>query len=389
MRILHLCLAASYVEGLSYQENLLAQFHKKMGYEVEVISGLKSFNKDGEYIYKDKAEEYTNKYGIHVQQLPYKNPQKMGKFLRKYVGTYKAIEKAKPDVIFSHGVQFADVPILIQYMKKHTNVMLYMDNHGDFSNSATNWISKNAKHKILWKHYAQMINPYVKRFYGVLPARVDFLINLYGLPKDKVELLVMGADDDAVEEASRPAVKKSIREKYHISDDDFLIMNGGKIDIAKKQTLLLMDAVNQMENPKVKLIVFGSVIPEMKADVEKRCSDKVQYIGWVESDDSYKYYAAADLVCFPGRHSVFWEQVVGLGIPMVVKYWDGTTHVDMDGNVKFLHKDSTQEIKECLESITDNPNVYQAMRECANSEKRKQFLYSGIAHKAIRDAIDK
>ena len=44
-----------------------------------------------------------------------------------------------------------------------------------------------------------MINPYVNKFYGVLPARVDFLINEYKLPKNKVELLVMGADDDCIE----------------------------------------------------------------------------------------------------------------------------------------------------------------------------------------------
>lgn len=385
MRILHLCLAASYVEGLSYQENLLSQAHKKMGHEVNVISGLKSFSKDGEYIYDEKAEQYTNKYGIIVRKLQYKNLVKLNRTLRKYIGTYDALVEAKPDVIFIHGVQFADVPILIKYLKKHAEVAVYADNHADFSNSATNWVSKNIKHKILWKHYAKKIEPYVKRFYGVLPARVDFLTNIYGIPKEKVELLVMGADDDLVEEALKPEVKKGIREKYGIADDDFLIINGGKIDAAKKQTLLLMDAVNQMNNEKVKLIVFGSVIPELKQEVEKRCSDKVQYIGWVESDESSNYFGAADLVCFPGRHSVFWEQVVALGIPMVVKHWEGTTHVDIGGNVKFLYKDEVNEIKEVIEGIVDGE--YEGMWKAAHGERREQFLYSGIAKQAIRDVL--
>lgn len=387
MRILHLCLAASYVEGLSYQENLLSQAHKMMGFDVYVISGLKTFSKDGEYTYDNQANSYINKYGIKVQKLEYKKPQKVNRMLRKYVGTYQALEKAAPDIIFIHGIQFADVSIVIKYLKCHPNVIVYADNHADFSNSATNWISKNIKHKMLWMHYAKMIEPYVLRFYGVLPARVDFLINMYSLPKKKVELLVMGAADELVEAALRPQVKSEIREKYGIAQDDFLIMSGGKIDFAKKQTFLLMDAVNQIDNPNVKLIVFGSVLPELKDELQKRCSDRVRYIGWVESEESYNYFASADLVAFPGRHSVFWEQVVGLGIPMVVKFWEGTTHVDIGGNVKYLYEDSADEIKNILEEITNRD--YKQMLEMAHGEKRKRFLYSGIARQAIVDVLNK
>lgn len=72
-----------------------------------------------------------------------------------------------------------------------------MDNHSDFSNSARNWLSKNVLHKIVWRTMAKN-RTICKKFYGVLPARVDFLIDVYNLPKEKCELLVMGADDDLV-----------------------------------------------------------------------------------------------------------------------------------------------------------------------------------------------
>lgn len=52
------------------------------------------------------------------------------------------------------------------------------------------------------------IEPYVKKFYGVLPARVDFLIDVYNLPKEKCELLVMGADDDLVKKNEKPEIRK-------------------------------------------------------------------------------------------------------------------------------------------------------------------------------------
>ena len=54
MKILHLCLSAFYIEGMSYQENLLPLFHQKMGHEVRIISSLQTFSSDGEYTYEEK-----------------------------------------------------------------------------------------------------------------------------------------------------------------------------------------------------------------------------------------------------------------------------------------------------------------------------------------------
>mgnify|MGYP006927897469 CR=1 FL=1 len=87
------------------------------------------------------------------------------------------------------------------------------------------------------------------------------------------------------------------------------------------------------------------------------------------------------MVVFPGRHSVFWEQVVGQGIPMVVKYWEGTTHVNVCGNVKFLYKDSKNEIEDVINEILMN-DEYSVMKEKAILAS-KQFRYGDIARKSI------
>lgn len=155
---------------------------------------------------------------------------------------------------------------------------VFVDNHADFSNSATNWLSKNVLHKGLWRRCAHTIEPYTKKFYGVLPVRVDFLKNIYKLPPEKCELLVMGADDELVEKAKVSGARERIRENYGIHDDDFLILTGGKIDQWKKQTLLLMKAVQNIQNERIRLIVFGSVTQELMDQV-KALTDgtKVQY----------------------------------------------------------------------------------------------------------------
>ena len=239
--------------------------------------------------------------------------------------------------------------------------------------------------RIALKHCAHLIEPYTTKFYGVLPARVDFLRNIYKLPKEKVELLVMGADDEKVEEAKSLNLRNQIRKKYDIKPSDFLIVTGGKIDNAKKQTLLLMKAVKQIKTKHVKLIIFGSIINELKEEVNALVDgDRIQYIGWIKSEDSYKHFAAADLVVFPGRHSVFWEQVVGLGVPCIFKYWHGTTHVDVGDNCMFLHEESVEEMKEKIEILLNDEEIFRKLKDSAETKGVKQFSYLRIAEQSLR-----
>lgn len=384
MKIVHLCLCSFFPDNYSYQENMLPKYHKKLGYDVEVIASTQSFDKQGKVCYLDNVGTYQNEYDIKVTRLPYKSNSKIWKKLKRYRGVFDAISKAEPDILFIHGGQFLDIDQVVKYLKLHPEVTVYVDNHADFSNSATNWFSKNILHKIVWKHTEHEIEPYTKKFYGVLPVRVDFLKNVYGLPADKCELLVMGADDELVERAKSSGARERIRKQYGIKDSDFLIVTGGKIDKWKTQTLLLMQAVQNISNPNVRLIVFGSVTDELKEQVNSLAdSVKVQYIGWISSEDTYDYFEASDLVVFPGRHSVMWEQATGQGKPMIVKDWPGTHHVDLGGNVIFLTDDSVSEIQEKIENLLSEPSKLSAMTEIAQEKGMQIFSYADISKRAI------
>lgn len=386
MRIVHLCLCGPFTDGWTYQENSLSKYHKKASHDVIVLASQWVWGDNGALTYQAKCD-YVNEDGVHVIRLPIKKGTIASRF-KRYIGLYTALEKAAPEILFIHGLQFLDISSVAKYCKKHPDVKVYVDNHADFSNSATGWLSKNILHKCIWKSCAKKINPHAKKFYGVLPARVDFLTNVYGLPKEKTELLVMGADDDLVTAAANPEVRQRIREKHALATDDFVIITGGKIDAFKTQTLLLMEAVAKIEDPHVRLIVFGSVAPELQEQVQKLADgQKIQYIGWVQPQDSYDYFAASDLVVFPGRHSVFWEQVAAQGVPMLVKHWDGTTHIQCDGNVKFLYQDSTEEIYTALQDILKTEN-YKIMKRAAQHAS-KSFMYSMISQRSIEDTEHK
>lgn len=389
MRILHIQFAGPFTEEFNYQENVLPKYHVLQGHEVYFLTTCYAWDK-GTLIHV-KPERKRMKDGVYLERLDFVDfgIPIITRRLRLVHGVYDKLDEISPDFIMLHDVQSLSDIAIVKYLKKHKNVRMIVDCHTDFSNSARNFISKYFLHGILWRKMAHILEPYTDMFYGVLPARNDFLINMYKLPSEKVKLLVMGADDLLVNNAMVSKQQKGLREKYRISDQDFLIVTGGKIDMFKTQTLLLMEAIKKIDNNQVKLIIFGSIDPRLMERVNELIDgEKIQYIGWIDANDSYDYFAIADLICFPGRHSVFWEQVVGMGIPMLVKYWEGTTHVDCGGNVEFLYEDSVDEIYQKIKKIIENKQLYENMKNIAENVAMKQFLYSNIAQRCLEDNIN-
>ena len=110
--------------------------------------------------------------------------------------------------------------------------------------------------------------------------------------------------------------------------------------------------------------------------------------GWISSDEFYGYFFAADLVFFPGQHSVLWEQACASKVPCVFGKWDGMDHVNNGGNAQFLHCDNPAKIRALIQKLqfTDE---YQKMLCVAQSEKTDIYLYSRIAEKSLECAIQK
>lgn len=72
------------------------------------------------------------------------------------------------------------------------------------------------------------------------------MIENYGLSKSKCKLLVMGGDDEEIDRASDPKLISEIRSKLNCSDDELLIVTGGKIDSSKTEVFNLMRAVGSL-----------------------------------------------------------------------------------------------------------------------------------------------
>jgi len=383
MKIVHLCLGNFFIDNYSYQENIMPKYHVKMGYDVTVIASLESFDTNGLHVFLKEESVRNDKDGFKVIRIGYKKDYKipLNRTIRRYRRLYELLVLEKPDIIFSHNIAFWDIRKVIQYLKSHSNVDFYCDNHADYINSGTNFLSKNILHKVIWRSGAKLAVPYIIKSYGVTPLRCDFLTSIYQIPKEKVELLVMGVDDDLIP-VNRIEVRNNIRAELGIDDNDYVIATGGKID-KRKNIHLLIQAISKINNNNIHLILFGNIIPEMRSAIMPLISSniRIHYVGWCNATQIMNYLITSDLVCFPGTHSTLWEQSVGLGIPAVFKHWGMMEHVNVCDNCLLIDGDNLDEIRTVIESLIFTEEYYKLLKN--SKEASKSFLYSEISKKAI------
>lgn len=378
MKIVHLCLSCFFIDNYSYQENMLPKYHVKMGHDVTVIASLVSFNKEGKPCWLPYPSVRMDENGYKVIRLAYKTPVKINRVLRKYQGLYETLVDEKPDVIFTHGISLADATVIVKYLRKNLHVKLYGDNHADYINSATNFLSKHVLHKVIWRYYAKKLEPYLIKCYGVTPMRCRFLKEMYHLNPNIIEYLPMGVDDEAIPE-SRGEVRDTIRKELGVPDGAFIIMTGGKID-QRKNTHVLLEVIKRINNPNLHLVICGVLTPEMEY-ISGLFDSNIHYLGWCNAQRVMDCMVAADMACFPGTHSTLWEQAVGVGLPAVFKRWDEMTHMNVDDNCIFVKGEDVGELQFVIEQMLHKEFYEKQKRKSENAAT--SFLYSDIAKKAI------
>lgn len=384
MKILHICICGEFYEKYAYQDNLLAKYHRKLGHDVTILASTRCrFDQKSGKVIQDYTKCKYLEDGTKVIRLGSFIPLAINKHIHYYCGFKNVVLSEKPDLIFVHGVESPNYIFLSKYKKSCPEVKIVYDNHTDLVNSqhsvVTRWWARHIIRDIIVKRIIWTSD----HFYGTTPKRSDFLHDFYLVPNEKISLLPMGGDDDLMKLDEKDTIRKSIREKYHVEEDEFLIVTGGKID-RKKNIHTLVEAANRID-AKIKVLVFGSIVDELKETFESLKSDKTIFIGWVSSNEVYQYFYAADLVAFPGLHSVIWEQAVASQVPTAFSKIEGFEHVNFNDNAIMFEENTVDYYETVLTNTVSNKDLYNRLKQNACDEKSKIFLYSGIARKVIED----
>ena len=381
MNIVHIAPNAPYNDGWGYQDNLLPKYHLKAGHDVTFIA-TNTAHVNGK-IEKVPCDTFVSREGVRVIRLARKEYRwRVVTSLCSKMDVYPILKQQHPDLVFFHGLQSTTILDVIRYKKRdNPDCVIVQDNHMDYYNQAYH---KGLKFRVIRAWY-RMVNKLsissVARVYGVTPLRKRYAEDYFAVSKSKTDILIMGADDDKLDFANRQAVRSKIRREYGVEDKDFLIVTGGKIDSGKNIHLLIRACANL---PGVKLLVFGDATQSFKKEFTEivDSAENVMHIGWVDSDKVYDYFFAADLVAFPGTHSVLWEQACASKCPCLFKELDGMDHVNNGGNSAFIADVTVESLSKKVAELQYTP-AYYAMKEIAESDATDIYLYSHIAEKSV------
>lgn len=302
MKILHICLASAFTEGMTYQDNLIAAQNAKDGHNVILISDCHKYI-DGTMVYTPPEDSVLSD-GIRLIRLEYDkiiNSFISGK-IRKVSKLYNIVVKYKPDVILFHGVAGWELRTVAKYKKNNPNCKLYLDSHEDFYNSATNILSRIVQYKWFNRCLVNMALPYVNKIFCVSYECFAFLKQLYGVPDEKMEFYPLGGY--VFDDSERKEKRDKIRKELKIEDDDILIIHSGKFDKLKR-TEDIFSAFTQVPDERLKLVLIGSMGEAAKNNLERLIllDERVEFLGWKNSDELLEYLCACDLYVQPGSQS--------------------------------------------------------------------------------------
>lgn len=380
MRIVHIAPNAPYNENWGYQENILPKYHRKMGHDVTLITSC--FKHENGKIVDTAEEDRVQEDGVRL--IRRKQRRLISRTISNcvaYIPVYGLLKEINPDFIFFHGLISWSVMDAVRFKKSKPSCIIVQDNHMDYN---IGYSSDTLRKKLLRSWYRYLNHRsigFVARVYGVTPWRKTYAADYFHIPEDKLDVLIMGADDVKIDFSRKQEIRQEIRNRYGINDETFLIVTGGKIDKNKK-TDVLVKACADIQG--IKLLVFGQIADDCEDYFRGlfHRKDNIIYAGWIDANKVYDYYLAADLVVFPGQHSVLWEQACACKVPCLFARWDGMEHVNNGGNSAFIDDVSVVGIQSKIQELLFT-NTYYKMKTVAESEKTDVFLYSNIAKKSL------
>jgi glycosyltransferase involved in cell wall biosynthesis len=136
-----------------------------------------------------------------------------------------------------------------------------------------------------------------------------------------MEVLPLGADFDYINEVKSKLNREIFRKNLGVTNADFLIFTGGKID-SKKQTHLLIKALELINDKRIKLIVIGKATignEEYYNNLKQNSisNSNIIFSGWLNKFEIYSTILASDIAVFPASQSILWQTAIACGLPLI------------------------------------------------------------------------
>ena len=379
MRIVHCCFSCFYIDNYTYQENMLVRQHVDMGHEVLVMASTEIYNSKHQldYVY---ASEYVGSDGAKVIRLPYKGffPFSLKKKIRAYPDVFKRLSYFAPDVIMFHGPCSWELLTVARYVKKNKSVKLYVDSHEDQYNSARGWLSRLLLYRFFYVPIIALAKRHVDKFLYLSYECKLFCQKIYGLKESELEFFPLGGvlfDDDLY--FNRRSVKRS---ELNVDDSCLVFFQSGKFD-AKKKLLQSIVAFRNNPSSSARLVIAGGFDADIELQAMKLISsdDRINYVGWVNSEQLQDLLCAADVYVQPGSQSATLQMSISARCAVIVDDVPSHRYI-IKGNGIFVKSDD--DLSRAYGALINAPSMV-----CEMSAKSFDFASESLDYKKLAERL--
>ncbi len=354
MKILFISYA--YDSGWTYQENLLPQACIENGHDVLCVASNVGVTNTGTL----ENKEYDNDPG-YIRRLDtiFTKFLKLSVRIRYLKDLFPVIEEFGPDVIFLHSMQTFNLWTLKRYKKKYPNVKIYYNSHTDYYTSGTNLISMVVLHKLIYKNLLNRYKDIAEKFFYVSPNCGRFMWEVYKIPREKTELMLLGGTVQSLEKIADD--RKNVCEELGIPEESIIFVQAGKMD-EKKCLVETLKAFRKTSNNKFVLLIVGTISNSIKEEAETLIAedDRIYYLGWKKDKQLIRCLCAADVYVQPGKVSAILQTAMCCGCAMIANDLEDY-RILINSDNGWLISDANQ-VAECMKKIELNPDIVESMK---------------------------
>ena len=232
----------------------------------------------------------------------------------------------------------------------------------------------------------------------------EFYQKKYITSKTKFHVCLNGIDDSSFKNRISTNEKRYLRQKYGVSENDFLILYCGRL-IEEKGVKELIQGVLATKNLHIKLMIVGGAnfkdskitpyVRELK-NLAENSRGQIFFTGYIENSELYKYYQCADLqaICSLCEEAAGLVVVEGQmsGLPLLLTDSGGIPEYLASKPIAIINKNNAlidyNDRVEVAKQITRELNHYTDLHRShcdtsCNLDKITQFTANSFYHRFI------
>lgn len=388
MKILHVL---DYIQPkLGYQETFLVKEQMKAGHEVRVITSDRYFPYPNyqQSVYPILGSRYLKpgkheEEGIEIVRLP----AYFEIFTRVCLkGMEKTVAEFKPDVVHGHFTASLTC-VRLARLKKKLKYRLVLDDHMHYSIIQQNHWLKVIFYWLFRLLFSKTLLKNVDHFTAITDETRRLMDEYYGIPKEKIEVVELGADTDRF--TFRSEERFRLRKGWGLGPEDIVMTYTGKIITDKGPHILLSAAIPLMKNnAHLQLLFVGNgkkeYIEEMKSKIaENKLQDQVIWQEMVQNKDLPAYYSASDIGVWPLQESLSVIEAASCKLPVIAKDSDVTAKRISNNNGLSYKEGESDDLRKKLEILINDPQMRKEMGERGRDLVEREFSWKVISERFV------